>query len=192
MLPDADESHFPPTFSLSLSPRSSPSLISPPAIGASPLFPSLRLFHLIPHPHSSLSARFIPPLRPVSPLSQPPLPLSLSLFAPFVSPCTYQRITGFFIVLQCQAAGLTVVYRPAFDRPGRGNGERRFRVTWTRRWSLCYDRHLSLHFIVEIYERTLYIRHATARGAWLLLSAAFERLNAPCLRIVVSVDLRQL
>lgn len=34
------------------------------------------------------------------------------------------------------------------------------------------------HFIVEIYERTLYIRHAIAGGAWLLISAAFGRLNA--------------
>lgn len=34
------------------------------------------------------------------------------------------------------------------------------------------------HFIVEIYEGTLYIRHAIVGSAWLLFSAAFGRLNA--------------
>lgn len=172
MLPDADESHFPPTLRSS----SSPSLDLPSrwSLGTTtdrchrwhdddflPLSPSLSCPHLHLSPLIHLSPR----------LSHRNFSLHLP---PFVSPCTYQHITEFFIARQKGwPDSLSVGVRST-----RWNRQRRFRVAGRLIVSLLWPASLAPRGALHRCDlwKKLYIRHAVI-GAWLDLSAAFDHLN---------------
>lgn len=147
---------------------------------------SLSLFHLISHPHSFLSELFAPfhltRLDTAATLPLFPRPPLLSLYLP--PSC-----------LLVPTSALRILYRPAVsggrvDRglsaglrsQGRRNRERRScvvtRVTECGLFVMTGTFRRG-HFIVEIYERTLYIHHAITPGMrGLLLLASSNRQNA--------------